>query len=87
MKAWKLVKKQPFKESDLNFKNLKYFDLQFPLRLQTPIPGPGLPVGIFFNQKSHFGYILEGLGTESVGIFLRPFGIFYGQLVYVMVIW
>jgi hypothetical protein len=28
-----------------------------------------LPDGIFSNQKFRFGYILEGLGMENVGIF------------------
>jgi hypothetical protein len=30
----------------------------------------GLPDGLFSNQKSQLGYILEGLGIENVGIFL-----------------
>jgi hypothetical protein len=30
---------------------------------------PGLPDGLFLDQKSQFGYILEGLGMENVGIF------------------
>jgi hypothetical protein len=29
-----------------------------------------LPDGIFSNQKSQFGYILEGLGIENAGIFM-----------------
>jgi hypothetical protein len=29
----------------------------------------GLPDGIFSNQKSQYGYILEGLAMENVGIF------------------
>jgi hypothetical protein len=29
----------------------------------------GLPDGLFSNQKSQFGYILEGLAMEDVGIF------------------
>jgi hypothetical protein len=29
----------------------------------------GLPDGIFSNQKSQFGLILEGLAIEDVGIF------------------
>jgi hypothetical protein len=46
-----------------------------------------LPDGLFSNKKSHFGYILEGLGMENVGIFITiwnilwPFGKFYGSLV------
>jgi hypothetical protein len=30
---------------------------------------PGLPNGGFANQKYHFSFILEGLGTAIVGIF------------------
>jgi hypothetical protein len=40
----------------------------------------GLPDGIFSNQKSQFGYILEGLAIEDVGIF-------YGDLLYFTAIW
>jgi hypothetical protein len=53
-----------------------------------------LPDGLFSNQKSQFGYILEDLAKENVGIFydhlvyftaivnnLWPFGIFCGHLV------
>jgi hypothetical protein len=29
----------------------------------------GLPEGIFSNRKSQFGYILEGLAMEDIGIF------------------
>jgi hypothetical protein len=29
----------------------------------------GLPDGLFSNQKSQFGQILEGLGMENLGIF------------------
>jgi hypothetical protein len=42
----------------------------------------GLPDGLFSNQKSQFGYILEGLAMVDVGnffaiwIIFRPFGIF-----------
>jgi hypothetical protein len=48
---------------------------------------PGLPDGIFSNQKSQFGKILDGLGIEDVGIFYGhlvyfwPFGIFCVHLV------
>jgi hypothetical protein len=53
-----------------------------------------LPDGLFSNQKSQFGYILEDLAKENVGIFydhlvyftaivnnLWPFGTFCGHLV------
>jgi hypothetical protein len=39
-----------------------------------------LPDGIFSNQKSRFGQILEGLAMEDVGVF-------YVHLVYFMAIW
>jgi hypothetical protein len=55
----------------------------------------GLPDGLFSNQKSKFGLILEGLAKEDVGIFyghlvhfrsfcyiLWTFGIVRGNLVY-----
>jgi uncharacterized membrane protein len=35
----------------------------------SPWGGAGLPDGIFAYQKFQFGYILEGLGMEIVGIF------------------
>jgi hypothetical protein len=38
-----------------------------------------LPDGVFSNEKSHFGYILEGLGMENVGIF-------FGLLEFIMAI-
>jgi hypothetical protein len=41
----------------------------------------GLPDGLFSNQKSQFGQILEGLKMEKAGIFLWSFGRFYGHLV------
>jgi hypothetical protein len=53
---------------------------------------PGLPDGLFSNQKSKFGQILEGLALEDVGIhifghFLRSFVILYEHLVSFVVIW
>jgi hypothetical protein len=53
---------------------------------------PGLPDGIFSNQKSQFGSILEDLAKEDVDtfychlVYLRPFGIFCCDLVNFMVI-
>jgi hypothetical protein len=53
-------------------------------------------VHTFSNQKSQFGYILEGLAMEDVGIFmatlsiLRPnatFGTFCGHLVHFFPFW
>jgi hypothetical protein len=47
---------------------------------------PGLPDGLFSNQKFQFGKILEGFGKENVSTFmpicniLWPSGIFYGHL-------
>jgi hypothetical protein len=59
------------------------------------LPEPGLPDGLFSNQISEFGQILEGLAIEDVGIFyehlvhftvfchiLWTFGIVHGNLVY-----
>jgi hypothetical protein len=40
----------------------------------------GLPDGLFSNQNSKFGKILEGLAVEDVGIF-------YGHLVHFTVFW
>jgi hypothetical protein len=40
----------------------------------------GLPDGIFAYRKSQFGYILEGLGVDNVGIL-------YGHSVYVHLIY
>jgi hypothetical protein len=40
------------------------------------------------NPKSHFESILEGLRMENVGIFyIQSFGIFYGDLENLKVIW
>jgi hypothetical protein len=41
---------------------------------------PGLPDGLFSNQKSQFGQSLEGLGLENVDIF-------YGHVDYYPDIW
>jgi hypothetical protein len=41
---------------------------------------PGLPDGLFANQKFQFGYILDGLGVDNVGII-------YGHLEYLKAIW
>jgi hypothetical protein len=43
---------------------------------------PGLPDGIFSIQKSQFEYILKGLEMEGVGIFIWPFVILCGHLVF-----
>jgi hypothetical protein len=48
---------------------------------------PGLPNGLFSNQKSQFKLILEGLRLENVYFMaiwniLQKFGIFYNHLVY-----
>jgi hypothetical protein len=46
-----------------------------------------LPDGLFSNQKSKLGQILEGLGWENVDMYiLMPFGIFYRYLGYFMTI-
>jgi hypothetical protein len=41
---------------------------------------PGLPDGLFSDQKSKFGYISEGLAMEDDGKF-------HGHLVYSTAIW
>jgi hypothetical protein len=41
---------------------------------------PGLPQDLSYDQNYQFGYILEGLGMEAVGIF-------YGHLVSFLAIW
>jgi hypothetical protein len=43
-------------------------------------PYTGLPDGIFSNQENQFGFILQGLGIEHVGIL-------YGHLEYLAAIW
>jgi hypothetical protein len=44
--------------------------------------GPGLPDGLFSDQKYQFGYILEGLRMENARIFHGHLEyIFYGHLV------
>jgi hypothetical protein len=67
---------------------------------QIAADGPGLPDGIFSNQNTKFGYILECLAMKDAGKFyghleyltviwyiLWQFGISYGNLVYLMAIW
>jgi hypothetical protein len=56
---------------EINARNKKVHFLQ-PRR-------PGLPDGMFSNQKSKFGKIFEGLGMKKNGIF-------YGHLEYIMAI-
>jgi hypothetical protein len=66
------------------------------LKIVSKIRGshPRLPDGLFSNQKSEFGKILEGLAMENLGMFydhlvcfmaigniLWPLGIFCGNLV------
>jgi hypothetical protein len=55
-----------------------------------------LPDGLFLNQKLLFGYILEALGKDNVGIFcghleyfttIYVLHMFRGRLVYFVVIW
>jgi hypothetical protein len=47
-----------------------------------------LPDGIFSNQKSQFGLILEGIGMVNVGILYDHMEyILYSPLVYFMAIW
>jgi hypothetical protein len=45
-------------------------------------------VYIFSNQKSQFGYVLEGLAMEDFGIiYVHLVYIFYGNLVYFPLSW
>jgi hypothetical protein len=46
----------------------------------------GLPDALFSDQKSQFGYILEGLAMEDVCI-LSDIWSMYGHLIYFMDIW
>jgi hypothetical protein len=48
--------------------------------LEIDFSNAGLPDGLFSNQKSQFGEILEDLRMESAGIF-------FGHLEYFTVIW
>jgi hypothetical protein len=50
-------------------------------------PAQGCQMVIFPNQKALFGYVLEGLGAETVWYILCPFGIFFNHLVCFMAIW
>jgi hypothetical protein len=74
------------------------FQLTFTSRLleeagkEFSMSGTGLPDGLFSNQKSLFGKILEGLRLENVDVFyahfieiwdiIRPSGIFCVYLVH-----
>jgi hypothetical protein len=56
----------------------------------TQHPKPVLPDGIFSYQNFQFGYILEGLRIENVGIFFHIWHIlplFYARLVHFVVNW
>jgi hypothetical protein len=46
-----------------------------------------LPDGLFSNQKSKLGEILEGLAMEDAGYILCSLGPFYGLLLCFMDIW
>jgi hypothetical protein len=77
--------------------------MKFTSRGEKPYVRPcftGLPDGLFSNQKSQFGSILDGLAKENLDIFydhfvyftaigniLWPFGIFCGNLVYLSPFW
>jgi hypothetical protein len=43
--------------------------------VRFPLRHAGLPDGLFSNQKSQYGYLLEGLAMQNLGIF-------YDHLVY-----
>jgi hypothetical protein len=40
-----------------------------PAHISKTLTAPGLPDGLFLNQTSQFGYILDGLRLELVDIF------------------
>jgi hypothetical protein len=78
---------------------LKFCFINFPANCHL-IVVPGLPDGLFSNQKSKFGLILEGLAMEDDGTFyvllvhftvfcyiLWTFGIVRGNLVYFPPFW
>jgi hypothetical protein len=80
-------------------KTTAFFAQQFNQAAQTQknkicccIPRPGLPDGIFSNQKSQSGKILEGTSMKDIGTFYGHFIYFHlvcmycGHLVYFMVI-
>jgi hypothetical protein len=47
-----------------------------------------MPDGLFSNQKSQYGYILEGLAIENGGIFyVHLVYILYGHWKYFMAVW
>jgi hypothetical protein len=58
-----------------------------------PDDGAGLPDGLFSNQNSQFGKILEGLAMENLGIFydhlvyFRPIGSILWSFGIFVVIW
>jgi hypothetical protein len=64
------------------FENVRKCSKMFRRRRKSGISNqtaPGLLDGIFSNQKSQFGSILEGLGMEKVGKYFGPFGIYCGH--------
>jgi hypothetical protein len=67
--------------------------LRLRLTITAYVTAAGLPDGFFSNQKYRFGYILEGLAMEDVGIFyghlvyFTAIGVFCGHLIYFIVIW
>jgi hypothetical protein len=53
-----------------------------------PWPDQGCQMVDLHTQKSQFSDTFEGLGMKKFGIhILKPFGVFYGHLVYILVIW
>jgi hypothetical protein len=57
-------------------------------RVFVPDAESGLPDGLFSNQKSQFGQILEGLRWENVAIFYGHLEyVFDGHLGYFMTLW
>jgi hypothetical protein len=76
-------KSVPFVQSDLRKGSKK----SWPLKRGPGQFVAGLPDGLFSNQKSKFGQILEAVEGKKLIYMLGPFGIFYRYLGYFMTIW
>jgi hypothetical protein len=59
----------------LHFNRQSRRDLSQQNRVCQKKLNPGLPDGLFSNQKSQFVYILVGRGMENVGIFMTVWSI------------
>jgi hypothetical protein len=83
--TWKKRSRLEFADTDLG---LRFFVQKTDEKLSPLFSKAGLPDGLFSNQKSQFGYILEGLAMENLGIFYEHLVyLFYGHWKYFMAIW